>query len=105
MERVNVAVPAKMKRHSLLESGAKKSAQVRTFTRRSKIQTLISTPDGPHFHTSLSKSTGCYRQCVEQWKGAMKEAYVKAMKNNGKSATAGKNTTSSWRSRAGPKSF
>ena len=52
--------------------------------------TLISTPDGPHFHTSLSKSTGCYRQYVEQCKGAMKEADAKAMENNRKSATAGK---------------
>ena len=38
MERVNVAVPAKREGHSQLASGAKKSAQVRAFTRRSKIQ-------------------------------------------------------------------
>ena len=37
MEQVNVAVPAKMEGHSQLASGAKKNAQVRTFTRRSKI--------------------------------------------------------------------
>ena len=42
------------------------------------------------FGTSLSKSTGGYRQYVTQWKGAMKEAYAKAIENSIKSATAGK---------------
>ncbi len=42
------------------------------------------------FGTSLSKSTGGYRQYVQKWKGAMKEAYGKAMENSRKSATAGK---------------
>ena len=42
------------------------------------------------FGTSLSKSTGCYRQYVQQWQGAMKEAYTKAMENSRKSAAAGK---------------
>ena len=42
------------------------------------------------FGTSISESSGGYRQYVQQWKGAMKEAYEKAIENSAKSAIAGK---------------
>ena len=33
------------------------------------------------FGTSISDSSGGYRQYVQQWNGAMKEAYEKAIEN------------------------